>query len=319
MMSLAPQRPNFVLVWIGIILLTFSFISNFLGSPSNEETSALDGRIGLSGIDIFDHPANLPAEFNSDTAFRAAVASSLSTEPAEVDFHPIPGEATNSLAAEATQEIEGAEQIEFEDELLVPAEEPGALSTTGGSALPEQPDSAPNNHSLRSSTASNQSSGNSSGNSSGGSYQSGFGGSNLAHAGGALRRAIKSDPSVEVVTKIAKGSSKRGTLIVSFMLKHPVAAERLQGQAQGLEMSPKVAAKARQYMKSMAAASLEEEVETEGEHSSEASGQSRARKRDLIRMLRLHPGGIEIIAEMTPAHIRELANKLDARSQRPRA
>lgn len=323
-MSLAPQRPNFVLVWIGIILLTFSLISNFLAKSATDADFTAGGRAGVARSLILEDSRPLPNFFTPESR----LAEEASFEPQESQLEPFSLPFENQILAPlAKDDISSTleESVVFPVELLEPAVEEKLRSADRVGVGTKLPSPASSNHSLEQNTTSrfNESSlvdGSSSG--SGDSLKSTYGGSgrNLNLGQQRLRKALEtSGPGVAVKAKLMKASN-RNTVIVSFFVSHPNATEKLQSRLRGRELSPKVIAMAREYMRAVAETHRSEsEEDFELEEDAQNELEESALRRELIRKLRQRPGGIEIIAEMTPAQLRELANKLDARSHKLRA
>ena len=322
-MSLAPQRPNFVLVWIGVILLTFSLLSNFLAESSAGADSTAGGRAGVTHNLILEDFRPLPRFFSP----ASALEENASTEPQENQLAPYSRpfrEGLDAPFASQPESIGMEEGVDFPVELLEPAagEELRLAESIGGGV--QQPRSDSSNHALRqeSSTRANELGPVAGASSGAGSLKATYGGSGSDRNRGlhSLRAALEtSGPGVSVKAKVLK-TSNRNTVLVSFFVSHPNAEENLKSRLDGREISPKVKAMAREYMKAVQDTEPEDsEDDIESEEDSQEEFDRSSLRRELIRKLRQRPGGLEIIAEMTPAQLRELANKLDARSAKLRA
>ena len=323
-MSLAPQRPNFVLVWIGIILLTFSLISNFLATAETTADSTASGRTEAARSLLLEDHQILPAFFNPGTA----LAEKATLEQREKQLAPYSLPFETDFEAPLAKDGESSakmEKVHFPVELLEPAATEDLRSAEQQGVGTKLPVSETTNHSLHqnSSARSNSAQGFAGTASGGGTLQSTYGGSdrNLSEGQQSLRDALEtSGPGVRVKAQIVK-ASKQNTVIVRFLVSHPNAAQNLKNGLEGREISPKVMAMAREYMHAVQDTDqeLSEEEDLDSEGSTENQHFDGSRRRELIRKLRQRQGGLEIIAEMTPAQLRELANKLDARSHKLRA
>jgi hypothetical protein len=327
-MSLAPQRPNFVLVWIGIVLLTFSFISNFLAGGSDNESSTADGRATLGDHLVLEDASTLPGlGFTSSTEADAVAAPALfemdKSDPRVLDDdHDTP--LADNGSADATT---GDQDVEFPLELKEVAEQPEleAEETAIGGLTPVAPMHSQGVQTKAVEPASERGV-NRAGKPSvrrGKTFQATYGGPN-AQMGRSLAKTAKGFDKpglgIQVKTKLTE-SGHSGTVIVSFLLSHPQTGQNLRDRLDTQEIDPKIRAAARALIRDVQQAD-QDAVDAEAEEDREedlADSEAASERRDLLRMLRLHPGAIEIIAELTPAQLQELANKFGARSQKLRA
>jgi hypothetical protein len=326
-MSLAPQRPNFVLVWIGIILLTFSLISNFLAKPATNADSTAGGRAGVARSLVLEEESPLPGFQNAESALTQKVNSEQRNEQLIPFSLPFVNEVQSPLAKDGmATTLE--DRVDFPVELLEPAVrfEEQLRSAEGVGIGGSVPTPVSSNHSLQSPTSHKGSqSHDGAGANSGvaGSLKSTYGGfgRDLQLGKHGLRGVLDTHgPGVAVKTKLVK-SSNHNTVIVSFFVSHPNASDKLQNHLEGRSLNPKIVAMAREYMQAVQdtqESESEEDLETQ-ENSQNEFEDAPSLRRELMLKLRQLPGGLEIIAEMTPAQLRELANKLDARSQKLRA
>lgn len=331
-MSLAPQRPNFVLVWIGIVLLTFSFLSNFLAGSSGIKGSPSEGRIGRAGSTVIDDSMTLLGL--SDTAKVIAEESGfrLVSDPLALEPHELVGDFNPPLADQHQTDFsaDGREApLDFPLELLEEAEEGELSAAVGGVEFNKQPETSGPNHALRpavgntnfkvkaaeaAATNSNRSHQNSM-----------YGGAGHFLASG-LGKAAKGKDGPKFGANVRArivGSGQSGTILVSFLINNPDGSALLHNKLGRRNVDPRLVAQARNLVE--AVEEVEEELEEDDDQQEARRKQGilervdNMRRRELTRMLRLHPGGLEIIAEMTPEQLRALANKLDARSPKLRA
>jgi hypothetical protein len=331
MMSFAPQRPNFVLVWIGIVLLTFSFLSNFLAGGGGIKGSPPEGRMGRTSDYVVDDTLTLPALSGSTKVIAEESGFRLVSDPLALDPHQFEGDLYPPLADQQQSDFsqDGLDlPLEFPVELLEGAKESVPPAVVRGVGIDEQPEASGPNHAVRpavhragphvqatTATANTE-----------GSQQNSMYGGNRSHLSSAAGKASKNqdhpDFGANVKARVL-ASNQRGMVLVSFMLNNPDGQNLLRNQFNSGQVDPKLLAKARNLVQAV----HEVDEELAEDDSEQAADQERTkqervdnmRRRELTRMLRLHPGGIEIIAEMTPKQLRALANKLDARSPKLRA
>lgn len=328
-MSFAPQRPNFVLVWIGIVLLTFSFLSNFLAGGGGIKGSSAEGRVHRAGDIVVNDSLTLPALSDAAEVIAEESGFRIVSDPLAMEPHELNGDFFPPLAdqEQADFTVDGLElPLDFPLEVLEEAQEEDLPAVVKGVGIHEPEGSSGPNHALRpavgnpassvtvseaSTTASNSS-----------RQDSMFGGygSHLSSAAGKAKRNQDRPQFGKNVKARILSSNRSGTVVVSFLLDHPDGKNRVRKQLQDRELNPRLVAQARDFVQAMD--EVEDEVQDEQAAEDQRTKLDRIdndRRRELMRMLRLHPGGVEIIAEMTPQQLRALANKLDARSPKLRA
>jgi len=319
-MSLAPQRPNFVLVWIGIILLTFSFLSNFFAGASSKGDNLAIGWSGKSEKLISAPDATLPIFFSPTTDLLDSAELSLSGEVTPLDFLSDFGNRDIPLAKQAVSPPQDTESLIFPVELLEPAVAQELDAAVATKSLPLPPSTPVQNHALRHFAGAGVGS-SGSGNhapSAPQSQQANFSGTNLSlhELNGKLQGLAQEGGSGVRIKAKLESVEQSNTVLVRFFLSQPRATAPLTELRSAAKINPELLTEAKKYMRVVLEATAEE---LETDPNSEPEMTKAILRRDLIRLLRLHPGGLEIIAEMTPAQLRELAYKLDARSQGLRA
>ncbi|MCP4093161.1 MAG: hypothetical protein GY747_06895 [Planctomycetes bacterium] len=327
-MSLAPQRPNFVLVWIGIVLLTLSFLSNFLAGGDGMQGLAPEGRVGHVANYVVDDSLTLPdlsegAEVIAEESGFRIVSDPLAMEPHQLDGDFFPPMADQKEAIFGPDGLK--KPVDFPVELLEEADKEDLPSVVKGVRVHEGAEDSGINHALRPAVGDpgQQGQPTEATASSDRPHQNSMYGGSGGHLSSALGKFKKNQDRPGFGAKVKArilGSNKGGRILVSFMIDNPNGKDLLPSQLAKKDLSPRLVAKARNLLE--AVENLDEESDSEEsveEQHSKREWIENARRRELTRMLRLHPGGIEIIAEMTPAQLRALANKLDARSPRLRA
>jgi|FLOH01.1.fsa_nt_gi hypothetical protein len=313
-MSLAPQRPNFVLVWIGIILLTFSFLSNFFAGATSKGDKLAIGRDG-KGEEMVPAPSDaLPTPITPASHLVGSTNFLMGDEVPPLDFLNDFGNVEFPLAKQAGS-AKKSDQPTFPVELLEPAvaQELDAASAT--KVLPLPPSTPVQNHALRkvAATGARPTHGGHLAPSAPQAQQANYLDTDLSlhNWNGKLQGlAPGGDSGVQIKAKLE--SVKQGnTVVVRFFFSQPSAATPLSNARSAVKTNPELLTVAHKYMRVVEEATAEEDPATA--LSSQSEIVKAAMRRDVIRLLRLHPGGLEIIAEMTPAQLRELADKLDAR------
>ena len=329
-MSLTTQRPNYVLVWIGIVMLTFSLVGqSFLDSgPVASPNSADFARFSKSKKDV--------ANGFSSTASGSSLASAaaIAGEDAFDQLVPLRGEEialegislTNheiSMGPEVWSPF-SAEAVELELGGSKTGDPngiyQGIISEGTHSNEPQKQLHAFNVRQVQESRlsrkqkAQNGSQGN-------GQYNSTAKGSSLK----GLNRKKKGDSGPLVVVKSKFTSKPNGRVAVRFFLKHPNASDQAKNRVENLSEAEntRLARLAESYL-----AAMEEVVVND--HSNDDDLEQQAHKQLALQRIaqmkskirehiRQRPGGIELLAELSPNQLEALMQKLSAQNPKFRA
>lgn len=329
-MSLATQRPNYVLIWIGIVMLTFSVMGQWLldsgfttpaglvgstrSSMDYEDSSILPGHAttatnpasstALSAEDLFDQMIPLYEEEVSWDGFSLA-NQEVSIEPAKWTLFP--AEAVE-LDPEALDRSAQGDQIQgLVPEQLPPAEPRQQLHRN---KLLTTPDSDLSRRQKAKERFQDD-----------GQYNSSIRNRGLGRSG---KQRSGSDRLILVKSKFTQRG--HGKIAVRFFLNQPMASQKALDRIQGLdEESSQLALIAEAYLEAMREVILEDDSEGDDANSEELSQKMMALK-NLAQMkskirerLHQHPGGIELLAELSPEQLEALLQKLSAQDPRFRA
>ncbi|MDA0666179.1 MAG: hypothetical protein O3A95_01190 [Planctomycetota bacterium] len=329
-MSLAPQRPNYVLIWIGIVMFTFSMVGNWVLDSSSSKTSNIIGST-RSNMD-YEDSALLPVHGNmvSNPPYSTALAAEDTFDQMVPLFEEEISLKENSLAnqeiplgplewtllpIEAVElEQEAAERTEQEDrnpglvsEKLPSAEPQGQLHSY---RVRQTQDSALNQRQKTTDRFQNQT-----------QYDSTSRNLGLAGKG---KPKLGSDRSILV--KSVFTPRDHGKIAVRFFLEHPAASGQALDRLPGLgEESTRLALMAETYFAAMEEVILEDDS-AENDADSEELRHKRIALKRLAEMkskirerLQQRLGGIELLAELSPEQLEALLQKLSAQDPRFRA
>ncbi|MDP7062434.1 MAG: hypothetical protein QF489_05800, partial [Planctomycetota bacterium] len=154
MMSFSAQRPNFVLVWIGIVLLTFSFISNFLAGRGIAKVSPSEGSVGPVGVNQYDDSLPLPNLSNASVVIIEESGFRIGSDPLTMGSHELQGNSYPPLADQGQADLtSNGERLpsEFPLELREDAQEgqQGQPAVVKGMEILPTDESSRPNHALR--------------------------------------------------------------------------------------------------------------------------------------------------------------------------
>lgn len=327
-MSLAPQRPNYVLLWIGIVMLTFSVVGQWLlgsgfstpadlvGSPRSSMdyedpsilpvhgTTDLPLSKALSAEDIFDQMVPLRAEEVFLDGFSLA-NQEVSIEPAKWLLFPAE---TVELDPEASDLSGQGDQVQgLVSEQLPPAEPQQQLHR---SKLRPTLDSGLSRRQKAKERFQDD-----------GQYNSSFRNQGLGRSG---KQRAGSDRLIVVKSQFTQRA--HGKIAVRFFLNQPKALNRIQDLD---KENSQLALMAEAYLEAMREAILEDDSEGDSE-GDDANSEELSQKKMALKNLalmeskiheRLHqrPGGIELLAELSPKQLEALLQKLSAQDPRFRA
>lgn len=333
-MSLAPQRPNYVLVWIGIIMLTFSMVGQWFLAPGSNSPADFVGST-RSSLD-FEDSANLPIPQNlagNTSPLRALVAEDsfdqmVPLHGEEISFDEISFANQEDFLGPDTIHLFPKEAVDFNTE---PAKSPesGELSQGLIPEIPSVEDMPEQLHSFRNlplqesnlsrkQKAKRRYQDNNQGQ---GNYNSSFENRGL---GRSSEQRTQSDRIVLVKTKII--SSGGGKVAVSFLLNHPKASGQFLDRLQKLDgEDSKLAQMAETYLAAMEEV-IREDASDQADYDSKLHAKKKLALKRLAQMkakvrenLRQRPGGIELLAELSPSQLEALLQKLSAQNPKFRA
>ncbi|MFK5955853.1 MAG: hypothetical protein QM477_05340 [Planctomycetota bacterium] len=326
-MSLPSQRPNYVLVWIGIVMLTFSMAGNWLlESPSFPSTNLADSaRLSI----VYEDSAFLPPV---DSAQEDLVPK-IPQEVENVFDQQIPVRRDEYFLKDQTlakHEVDlgppiwetGRLSLDSQPELLEITINDAVIPRKGispvhdGLGLGEEqwqsfrskalPATAPRNRKQKAADAWDQGQYNSSW-----SNRKGF--ANRGKKGAGKNR--------EIFIQTHFRPAPNGRIAASFFLARP----HIQGRIEFLQgnQDAMLAQRAEQYLDA-----LEAVIRESQENASEQGAQSQKReqleqirqmKAKLLEHLRQRPGGIELVAELSQIQLEAFMQKLSAQNPRFRA
>lgn len=329
-MSLSPQRPNFILIWIGIIMLTFSVAGDWMFGPKvlrttdsgdfatrteafEDSANGILGSLDLPGLaepmpvyleQAYDQSVPL-VETRPWDAERSLAEAGILTEPAERISEEQPQESSTLKTAP----LPPATEFAGESGLVQPEKDPGV-------------DPVPQHHSFQEAALRKRQKGMKSRPwSEHGQYNLVHGGSG-SHASAVARKVkeIADRSGKEVLIRTTVIPIAKDRLMVRFGLENP----EWVGQAKDkLSERPEIAERLLAKRSKDLLASMEEVLEEQPTADEEAERKKREKLKRMKAKLTTHlgqrPGGLELVAELSPAQLEALMKKLSARNPRLRA
>jgi len=331
-MSLPTQRPNYVLVWIGIVMLTFSMAGNWiLDSSGQAATNLVDST--RSTLD-YEDSAILPG---ASTSMQNLMATDALAKEDAFD-QMIPLRQDESLVdgiplAQHDQDYGPTVWQPFQMESVKEGPEPGKDSEQGIVTLRLAPEesalSQPEQdfHAFKPKRKLSRKQKAAAGWEQNGQYNSEWKGDHFGHASksgkGGKGRGTRS-----ILVKSSFTPKGPGRIAVRFFLGQEGNQERLQNRLELLQdgESARLAHLAEQYLNV-----LEEVLSEDQDDANGAAGRdsSKLRKQELGRLAQMksklrerlmqRPGGIELVAELSPSQLEALLQKLSAQNPKFRA
>lgn len=330
-MSLTPQRPNYVLIWIGIVMLTFSMAGNWILDSSARPTSNLVGST-RSSLD-YEDSAILPKGFSNHVDLLSA--DPLAVEDVFDQMVPLRDDEyfveELSLAKQENILEPGAWQP-FPMETVSEASKPFEDSPQEAIALGIKPQDSVSSQPEQQLHAFQQERGlsrkqktaarwieNDQYNSSWKGDQHGRAGKSGKNGKGRMGRSI--------LVKSSFTPKGHGRIAVRFFLGNP---ERMGFPHNRLAMlqgegNERLAQLTEEYLEAMEEV-LREDLDTDPDSGQDAEVRNRTELQRLGQMkaklrerLMQRPGGIELIAELSPKQLEALFQKLSAQNPKFRA
>lgn len=311
-MSPSTQRPSFVLIWIGIILLTFSFISDFLADARSETlATATPGNLVLPGLLLEDGPSlpGLPAD--QDLGLRAYEPLDLSE--AGLRGQKLPPSADTLLAdLESHPDSSTPEAVEFpvetEDGQVASSPLERAPSTSGAVAIPSSTSSSsqerPALHSPVRSTLSEDPAPTTQGSRTSGNERE--------------YRIQRSDLGRLKATLV--DSPNPGRTIIRLRLENPDRVEEVLDRLAPNRDRRQLLAKAKEILEDLEEVQEQDEeqrsgLEVDGGSDSQDAKLRRWNRSQLVVKLQRTPRGLELLAEMSVEQMDQFLKRLNARSR----
>lgn len=318
-MSLSPQRPNYVLIWIGVVMLTFSLAGKWLmlepkgatvrfstsdvaeaGGPFFDEvTGAMDSRIYPDGTRVADLTALPPSP---------AVLSEDEAPPIDWDF----AGAETLLVDEHGLPLTPEELERLEREAQAEVAEIGSSSLVDPHGT--QPDAQSVHHAfnhVESEGPSKRSKAKNRLRDSGKLEAFWAGGRGLGAKG--FRRRPSPPDGVGVRTTITPMAKDR--LLVRFHLHglqgpQQDLADRLAEERQDLD--PQMLRRASELLSALDSVVDPEQAEDEDQADADRRERLRLERMQgrLVQHLKQRPGGVELVAELSPDQLRSLLHKI---------
>ena len=316
-MSLAPQRPNFVLIWIGIVMLTFSVGGKWLldlasGISSTAENQA---RLYLDTEDFSILP-DFPLPSTGDLALLPAPMEAVFDQLVPLREDPtLPDDLlaglkgheesvlAGVLAAKSSAKVtpEAAEET-LDPGLVHPIEEDQPEQQKFHALhLAQTLQGERHDGNARSSTE----------------WHPSRGGNDAGRLAVAARKAKGSGKDVVVKTTLVPLA--KGRVSIHFLLTHAQSLKPNQGRVEGLlserrDLDPHLALRAAEILHA-----LEEVVEADESSLEEERERIRRMQKKLLQYLQQRPGGVELMAELSPRQLEQLLQKLSVRNPEFRA
>ncbi|MHC4380004.1 MAG: hypothetical protein ACYSU1_02805 [Planctomycetota bacterium] len=324
-MSLAPQRPNFVLIWIGVVMLTFSLAGKWiLLEPKGAKKQMITSDLAEAGEPAINQAS--PTSGLLSGSLNAARSSGHDFPEATTDpqMDEILPEGWDFAGVEDFVRPEGIPEVL--DEILNPTSQDAEKEEILGTALlPEphgtQPDIQEVHHALLPVESSSKKTKKSHLVDSG-KLDSRWRGGRYGRQGGA-RMGGGGGKGQDVLVRTTVEQSGKGRLLVRFYLTNPEGAydnlADLIGRNEGADAQ--MLRHANEILFSMEQAVGETDEPADSENDADRAERKRLKnmQKKLVQHLSQRPGGVELVAELSPAQLDALMHKLSARSPKLRA